>query len=279
MKLFVMTDMEGVAGITDVDNWTKPQGCYYEAGRRLLTEELNAAIAGFAENGFDDFVVCDGHGCGAVNIELLDSRAKLLRGWPCQSGPYTYWPFGMDKSFDSLAFVGQHAKAGTEYSHITHTGYWNFIDVSINGISVGEYGQAVLVAGEMGVPVIYAAGEKALCAEAQALTPWVVTAAVKEGNIGGTGDDLTGEEYEHFHEGAIHLQPKKAQQLIRQQAAKAAKSFVSARADFKLVDIEPPYTVVAKLRDFEAKPARTVIGRHETSVSSALNAMICEVES
>ena len=39
MKIFIMTDMEGVAGVLDHDTWVTPQGRYYEAGKRLLTLE------------------------------------------------------------------------------------------------------------------------------------------------------------------------------------------------------------------------------------------------
>jgi len=80
MKLFMMTDMEGVAGVIDFDRWTRANGCYYEQGKRLLTAEVNSAIEVFAENGFGDIVVCDGHGGGAIDIERLDSRTRLIRG-------------------------------------------------------------------------------------------------------------------------------------------------------------------------------------------------------
>lgn len=84
-------------------------------------------------------------------------------------------------SFTALAFVGQHAKAGAPCSHITHTQWFNYIDLTINGISIGEYGQLALCAMELGVPTIFACGEKALAEEAEKLTPGVVTVVVKRG--------------------------------------------------------------------------------------------------
>jgi len=41
MKIYLMTDMEGVAGILNHDDWVLPTGRFYDQGRRLLAEEVN----------------------------------------------------------------------------------------------------------------------------------------------------------------------------------------------------------------------------------------------
>jgi D-aminopeptidase len=231
----------------------------------LLTAEVNAAIHAFMANGFTEVVVADGHGAGGINIELLDRRAKLGRGW----GPVPH-PFGLDASFTAMAYVGQHAKAGTAFSHLTHTGWWDVRDQRINGVSVGEYGEGALCGGELNVPLIFASGEKAFTQEVAALTPWVITAAVLEGVIGGTGDELTGEEYEHFHEGAIHLQPEAANELIERRATEAARAFRSERGRFQLLKLKPPYRREHDLRSYRGKPARTVVTENAESVIALL---------
>ena len=105
-KIYIVTDMEGVAGVRDFENWCEPAGRYYDLGRKLLTLEVNAAVEGFSRAARGDTVL-DGHGYGGVAIELLDSRAKLERGWP--SGyPGASLAGG---GFDAIAWVGQHAKA------------------------------------------------------------------------------------------------------------------------------------------------------------------------
>ena len=71
MKIMIMTDMEGCAGILNHDDWVMPEGRYYEKGKRLLTEEVNAALAGFFEAGAGEVVVVDGHGYGGIDPELL----------------------------------------------------------------------------------------------------------------------------------------------------------------------------------------------------------------
>ncbi len=79
MRVFVVSDMEGVAGIT---KWKQVSGgeSLYEEGRRLYTEEINAAVRGAAAAGADEIVVMDCHGAGqgwtfnSLIPDLLDER-------------------------------------------------------------------------------------------------------------------------------------------------------------------------------------------------------------
>ena len=80
MKILLMSDMEGVAGILNREDWTRPSGATYDAGKRLLTEEVNAAIDGLFAGGATYVLVVDGHGPGGIDPELLDERA-LDRRW------------------------------------------------------------------------------------------------------------------------------------------------------------------------------------------------------
>ena len=80
MKVYVGTDLEGVAGVSTFYVQTSPEGRYYEAAKKLLTAEVNAAIEGMLETGADDILVSDGHGPGAIAFEELHERAKLLHG-------------------------------------------------------------------------------------------------------------------------------------------------------------------------------------------------------
>ena len=56
MKLHLMTDLEGVAGVLDFEEWTGPGKLHYQAARKLLTQEVNAAVAGFFEGGHPDIL-------------------------------------------------------------------------------------------------------------------------------------------------------------------------------------------------------------------------------
>ena len=47
MKVMIVTDLEGVAGVLDFENWCSIESPYYNKAKKLLTLETNAAIEGF----------------------------------------------------------------------------------------------------------------------------------------------------------------------------------------------------------------------------------------
>ncbi len=252
MKIYLMTDMEGCAGILNHDDWVLPSGRYYDAGRRILTDETNAAIDGFFAEGATEIVVVDGHGAGGIDPLRLDSRAQLQRGY---RGEPVY-PFGLDRSFHAAAWVGQHAKAGTDDSHITHTGWFGTIDDAINGLSIGEYGQIALCAKELGVPSILACGEAALDAEVQAVSPGAVTVAVKRGLKKDGLDHLSAEDYGRAKLDAIHYSPAEAGRRIRAGAIEALRRLKTQPASFRYADLRPPYSRTIKLRAHGQNPPK-----------------------
>lgn len=261
-----MTDMEGCAGVLNHDDWVMPESRYYEKGKRFLTEEVNAAVTGFFEAGADEVVVVDGHGFGGIDPELLDKRALLSRG---VTKPV--WPWGLDKTFAGLAFVGQHAKAGTPYSHITHSGWFDRIDVTINNISIGEYGEVALCAMELGIPAILACGEHALAAEAAALTPGVVTVSVKQGILPDGLDALDCDAYRKAKLSAIHQSPLKARELIKEGAFNALMKLNHNPGKFTYPKLSPPYVREMKLRANGDLPATTRRYEHPDSIIGLLN--------
>src|SRR5690625_553838 len=209
MKIFLMTDMEGVSGIVTHKEWVTPEGRYYEEGKKLLTLEVNAAIEGFFEAGATEILVVDGHGHGGVNNLLLDERVEYLRG--PTPGPY---PFMMDDTFDAVAWVGQHAKSGTECAHMAHTGSSNVVDYRINDISVGEFGQIAFCGASFGATPIFGAGDEAFTIEAANLVEGIETVSVKRGIMPNSGDEFIESAYQLRNNGAIHMHPNKARKRI-----------------------------------------------------------------
>ena len=266
MKIMVFTDMEGVAGVLNHDDWVLQTGRFYDKGVRLLTLEVNAAIEGLYLGGATEVVVVDAHGAGGLDPELLDSRAWLSRGRPSP-----VWPWGLDKSYDGLAFVGQHAKAGTPYSHITHTSWFDVIDLALNGISIGEYGQLALCAMELGVPTILACGEKALTEEAETLTPGVETAWGKYGVLPDGLDHLDMDAYRKAKLSAVHASPAVARRRIRDAAERAARKLHEEPNAFRYPPITPPYTLVARFRQIGEKPPREGRETHPDSIIALMN--------
>ncbi|MHB0874704.1 MAG: M55 family metallopeptidase [Anaerolineae bacterium] len=263
MRIYVMTDIEGVAGVLDWTDWGLRESRYLDLGRELLTKEVNAAIDGFMAGGATDIVVSDGYYCGGINPLLLDERAEMLRHWP------TGWPLLLDGTYDALAFVGQHAKSGTEYAHLAHTQSCTYLDLSINGVSIGELGQLALCAGELGVPVIFCSGDRALCQEAQALLPGVETVAVKRGTAPGRGDEMDYESYNERNISAIHMHPERARAAIRAGAERAARRAMNE--EFVPLRLAPPYELVAHFRAKEERPPSIATNRHPSSIAALLN--------
>ena len=266
MKIMIMTDMEGAAGLLNFSDWCEPTGRYYAKGMRLLTEEVNAAIEGFFEDGAREIIVVDGHGCGGIDPELIDERALLMRGHY-----ESVWPWGLDNTFDALAFVGQHAKAGTDYSHITHTQGFQYIHLAINGLSIGEYGQLALCAMELKVPTILACGEQALADEAEALTPGVVAVAVKRGLLPDGLNSLDTESYAEAKLSAIHCAPKRARALICEGARKAIGILKDQPSTFTCPDLKPPYVRTAAFRKSGDTPAHETRTEHPNSIIALMN--------
>jgi D-amino peptidase len=266
LRVYIMTDMEGVAGVLDSENWCTPQSRYYQAGKELLTREVNAAIEGFISAGATEILVADGHGWGGIDPAMLDSRAQLSRNWPAGKS----YPFSMNsRKFDFAAWIGQHPKAGTPGGHLCHTGSMNVRDKRINGISVGEFGEGVMSASELGVSVIFASGCEAFCREARELLPGIETVAVKRGLQDDPGHDLPAEAYARHNLSAIHLAPEKARELIREGANKA---LTRARSEkFGLLTVRPPYEAVIVLRSDSSNAARVGRKRHDRSVIDLLN--------
>src|SRR5690348_14172406 len=72
MKVLISADMEGTAGIVDRAHTAIPDraatsgmqnnAAEYDWARRLMTEEVNAAVAGALEAGAEEVWVTDAHG-------------------------------------------------------------------------------------------------------------------------------------------------------------------------------------------------------------------------
>ena len=257
MRILIVTDLEGVAGVVDKDNWTQLHSKYYKKATRLLTMETNAAVQGFLDGGADEVIVLDGHGPGAVDIELLHDNALYSRLVPTHK-------ICENIKVDAIAWVGQHAKAGSEGAHMAHSGNFTVIDYSLNGRSLGEFGRTAAGAGNFGVPPIFGSGDKAFTKEALGWCPNMVTVSVKECFETGSGDDMTYEQYYKKNIAAIHLSPAESRKRIYKGALDAIRNFTEYAGKFNCVDIKPPYKQIQKIRPTGGKRGYYIIKEAET---------------
>jgi D-amino peptidase len=183
MRVHIISDMEGVSGIV---KWEQTTGgeALYEEGRKLYTEEINAAVRGAKAAGADEIVVMDCHGAGkgwtfnSLIPEDLDPACE----WVVQTEWTEYTEF-LEQGCDAALFVGMHAKAGTPNGVLNHTvSGSSWANLAFNGVDVGETGINAALCGTWGCPVLLVTGDEAVCTEGRALLgPGLTTVAVKRG--------------------------------------------------------------------------------------------------
>jgi D-amino peptidase len=210
MKVFLSSDMEGTAGVVD---WQQCVGDGPEAaaGRRLLLDEVNAAIDGAVAGGATEIVVNDSHS----TMRNLPP-AQLAAGASYISGSHKplYMMQGLDDSFGAVLFVSYHGSVGAP-AGLSHT--YNpraVVEARLDGVVTGEAGINALVAAHYGVPVVLVTGDRCACEETAALIPGVHCAIVKE----------------HVSRVAAHsLHPRTACELIGQAAERAVAGAATAK--------------------------------------------------
>lgn len=179
----MISDMEGVAGIV---KWEQVSGgeAMYEEGRRLYTEEINAAVRGARAAGATEVVVMDCHGAGkgwtfnSLVPDLLDPGCEYV-----VQEHWTHYTEFLEQGCDAALFIGMHARAGTRDGVLNHTvsgQAWQ--NLWFNGQVVGETGINAALCGHWGCPVLLVTGDGAVCAEARDLLgAGLTTVAVKTG--------------------------------------------------------------------------------------------------
>ncbi len=175
MKVYISADIEGVAGVVTPQHG-QPGNPEYERARRLMTEEVNAAIEGAFEGGASYVLVNDSHG-PMVNLlpELLDSRAELILGRPKPMGMFA----GLDASFGAVFCTGYHSGAGRE-GVLSHTvSGLAFLNVRVNGMECAEATLYGAYAGTLGVKVAMLSGDDQLRQQCAPLFPGAQFAVVK----------------------------------------------------------------------------------------------------
>ena len=228
MRVFVLSDMEGVSGLA---KWEQVEGgeSLFEEARKLYTEEINAAVRGAKAAGATEIVVMDCHGAGkgwtfnSLVPELLDPDCE----WVVQD-EWTEYTEILEQGCDAALCIAMHAKAGAARGVMSHTiSGRDYRDLRFNGVSVGETGINAALCGTWGCPVVLVTGDDVACREASDLLgPELVTVAVKKG-LG--------------RNSARHLPPVRARALIEA----AAKEAVEKRASIPPYEPGKPCEVVA----------------------------------
>jgi D-amino peptidase len=183
MRVLIMSDMEGVSGIV---KWAQVNGgaSMYEEGRRLYTEEINAAVRGAKAAGATEIVAVDCHGAGgdwtfnSFIPELMDPDCTWVSGHP-----WSRYTEPLENGCDVALMIGMHARAGTPEGVLCHTiSTTTWRNLYFNDQLVGEFGINAALCGHYGVPVAVITGDDATCLEGRELIGDKLAAvAVKRG--------------------------------------------------------------------------------------------------
>jgi len=213
VKILIAADMEGISGVT---NWDQVQAGHFEYPRfrKIMTEDVNAAVRGAFGGGASIIVVTDGHGsANNILVEDLDRRVQLNSG---SGSPYAMVQ-GVDSGdFDGVIFVGYHARAGTANGVLAHT--WSSLRIAnvwLNDILMGEYGLNAALCGYYGAAPLMITGDQTACSQAAELLGDLETVEVKQ---------ATG------FQSAECLPPSAAQALIEDAAARAVQRLKKGEA-------------------------------------------------
>lgn len=183
MRVLIMTDMEGVSGIVV---WEQVNGgsAMFEEGRRLYTEEINAAVRGAKAAGATRVVVVDCHGAGSgwTFNSLIPDQLDPDCEWVAHHTWSRYTEL-LEEGCDACLLVGMHARANTPDGVLCHTiSTTTWRNLWFNEDLVGESGINAALCGHYGVPVLLVTGDEATCRETRELLgPGLTTVAVKHG--------------------------------------------------------------------------------------------------
>lgn len=218
-RIYISADMEGITA-TVQPNQISAGGMEYQTYRKIMTEEVLAAIAGAREAGATEFVVSDSHGSMQnLMVELLPDDVEVVRGSP---RPLEMMEGVQDGKFDGAIFIGYHASTNNVNGVRAHTfSSANLSEVKLNGQVVTEGYVNAAIAGDFGVPVIMISGDEAATDEVKSTVGDMETAVVKKSIA--------------FH-AAKTLTPKAGQALIKAKA----KAAVGRIKDFKPMVLKGP---------------------------------------
>lgn len=195
LKVLLLYDMEGISEAVEYRHTSFSYPEQYAFGRRALTADVNAAIAGLKAAGATEIVVVDGHGSGNgngpdVHEEQLLAPAKMHY----RDTPFDIYMDSYDHSFDAIVAVAMHAGAGNRTGFLAHTYTFEDIEYKVNGVPFNETMILAAGAARYRIPVIMVSGDDQLGRELSRSMPWVKYATTKRAIDMGRAETVGREE-------------------------------------------------------------------------------------
>ena len=173
MNVFILTDLEGIAGVNDIEYMDRASEKYKIACAHLC-HSINVAAEACLKAGAENVYYLDGHGGGGnadpaqivtyVQKCTIEDWQKLLA-----SG-----------AIDCQVEIGCHARAGTINGFLDHTLSSKTVFChKINDVEMSELALHAALCGKYGVPVVACTGDEIACLQAKSYIPTLCTGVVK----------------------------------------------------------------------------------------------------
>lgn len=221
MRIYISADMEGIAGVTAINNLLAGE-FEYERARQWMTGEVAAACEAAFAAGADDIVVSDSHGNGqSILVEKLPQKVTLIRCWPRP----LYMMQGIEEGrYDAAMLIGYHCGSRNYPGAIAHTASGDIIELRVNGEVWSETMLSAETAAAFGVPIIMVSGDSRYVEHAREVLGDIEAAVVKSASTGRS----------------VHtLLPAAAEARIRESVTAA----IGRIGDFRPHPPRGPYTV------------------------------------
>ncbi|MDF2673440.1 MAG: peptidase D-aminopeptidase [Clostridiales bacterium] len=205
MKIYISADIEGISGVVN-GSFTSQREYDYPRARKLMTDEVNAAVEGVKLAGADEILVNDSHGpMTNILIEDLDEDVRLISGSKKLLGMME----GIDSTFDGVLLIGYHGRHNSS-GVLSHSYYGSVVtEIKINGNIVGESELNSMAAGYYGVPVVFVSGDDVLSGQVKEFNPDIETLIVKKA---------------HSRYCAESIQPKLVHKLLKENVQKTLEN-------------------------------------------------------
>ncbi len=231
MKIYIVADMEGIAGVvsfSEIDG--RHPGAEQTWARQQFTREVRAVCDGALDAGVEEIVVNDFHGCGRnLQLDLLPQDCMVIRGGFRPTSGFDL----LDSTFTGLILLGAHARTGSREGVMPHT-WSSHVQFEMFGQPIGEFDLLALVAGSHKVPTLLISGDAKTIEQART-------------NLTATYNVVT--KYGIDHQSALCVHPERVCRQLKEETKRAIKN---------LKDMEPtvlptPVQVTVRLEN----PAQT----------------------
>jgi len=144
-NILILADMEGCAGITDMQQ--------YDVCRQKMTEETERVIQAIEECGNAAIAVADCHNDGKNIVKYFSDK-----GYVCYEH---IWSIRNVEEYDCAMLVGFHPKKG-EIGFCPHTLRPDVVELFLGEKSIGEVELVINWLAGHGVPVVFVSGDNAV---------------------------------------------------------------------------------------------------------------------